>query len=79
MLSLVETSRAYSPETVTIMTAAFDRVRQSLSARMNDNDDIKKALALIVLRHVDQGERDPERLADAALREWTGSDRAATG
>jgi hypothetical protein len=58
------------------MTAAFDRVCQSVSEQMNGNDDVKKTLALIILRHVDQGERDSERLADVALREWTGADRS---
>jgi hypothetical protein len=38
---------------------------------------VRKTLALILLRHVDLGERDPERLADIALRELTGADRAA--
>jgi hypothetical protein len=45
----------------------------------NGNEDMRRTLALIILRYVDRGERDPERLADVALREWTGSDRSATG
>jgi hypothetical protein len=79
MLHLVEVNRSYSPETVALMKAAFDAVWQSVSNRMNGSDDVKKTLALIILRHVDHGERDAKRLADAALREWTGSDRAAIG
>ena len=79
MLHLVRVDRAYSPETIAVMTAAFDRVCHSLSNRMNGNDDVKKTLALIILRHVDQGQHDPRRLANAALREWTGADRAAAG
>jgi hypothetical protein len=78
MLHLVNTDRAYDPKTIAVMTAAFDRVCRSLSARMNGHDDVKRTLALIILRHVDRGERDPERLADAALRESAGADRAAT-
>ena len=76
MLHLVNTDRRYDPETVAVMAAAFDRVCRSLSARMNSHDDVKRTLALIILRHVDRGERDPERLADAALRESAGADRA---
>jgi hypothetical protein len=44
---------------------------------MNDSADVKKALALIILRLVDRGERDPERLAERAFREWTDIDQAA--
>ena len=79
MLHLVQLDRSYSPETVSVMTAAFDRVCQFVSKRMNGHDDAKKTLALIILRHVDRGERDPQRLADVALREWTGADRSAIG
>jgi hypothetical protein len=79
--------RTYSPETVGLMSAAFDRVYQSVSSRlMNEHHDLKQSLALIILRHVDRGERDPEQLADVALREWSGierweeaRDRSATG
>jgi len=76
MLHLVQLNRSYSPETVAVMSAAFDSVTQSVSHWMNGNDDVKRTLALIILRHVDEGERDPERLADLALHEWTGSDRS---
>ena len=79
MLHLVQLDRSYSPETISVMTAAFDRVCQSVSKRMNGNDDVKKTLALIILRHVDRGERDAERLAEIAFREWTGADRSANG
>ena len=82
MLHLVPNDRTYSPETVALMTAAFDRVCQSVSHQMNEkngNEDMRRTLALIILRYVDRGERDPERLADVALREWTGSDRSTTG
>jgi len=78
MLHLVNSNRTYNPETVAIMTAVFDTVCKSISHRMNGNEDVKQTLALIILRHVDRGERDPRRLADVALREWTGSDRAVT-
>ena len=79
MLHLVQLDRSYSPEIVSIMTAAFDMVCQSVSTEMNANDAVKKTLALIILRHVDRGERDPEQLADIAFHEWIGSDRSAIG
>jgi hypothetical protein len=46
---------------------------------MNGDDDVKRTLALIILRYVDRGERDIQRLADRALCDWTGFDRSATG
>ena len=79
MLHLVETSRFYPPDTVAVMTAAFERVCQSLSAGVKGNDHVRQKLALIILRHVDEGERDPKRLSDIAFRELAGSDRSATG
>ena len=79
MLHLVKLDRSYSPETIAVMTAAFDRVCQSLSRRMNDNDDVRRAVALVILRHADQGECDPVRLSDVAFRELAGCDRSATG
>jgi len=79
MLHLVQLDRSYSPEAVAVMTAAFDKVSQSVSKTMNGHDDVKKTLALIILRHVDRGERDPGRLAEIAFREWTGTDRSAIG
>ena len=54
------------------MTAAFDRVWRSVSPRMNGDDDVKQTLALIILRYVDRGERDIQRLANRALCDWTG-------
>ncbi len=79
MLHLVQLDRSYSPETIFVMTAAFDRVSQSVTEHMNGNDDVKKTLALIILRLVDLGERDPDRLAEIAFHEWTGSERSAIG
>jgi hypothetical protein len=79
MLHLVQLDRSYSPETVSVMTAAFDRVCQSVSKQLNGSDDVKETLALIILRLVDRGECNAERLAEIAFREWTGTDRSAIG
>ena len=79
MLHLVQLDRSYSPETASVMTAAFDRVCQSVSKQLNGSDDVKKTLALIILRHVDRGECNAERLAEISFREWTGTDRSAIG
>ena len=37
MLRLDQLDRSYSPETVAVMTAAFDKVSQSVSKTMNGN------------------------------------------
>ena len=79
MLHLVQLDRTYSPETISVMTGAFERVCASLSRRMNGNDHVKERLALAILRHIDRGERDPERLADVAFLECAGLDRSAFG
>jgi hypothetical protein len=49
--------------------------RVYLSPRMNDNEDVDRALATAILRLVDQGERDPMLLAEAALNELAGTQR----
>jgi hypothetical protein len=51
LLHLVETRRVYPPDAVAAMTVAFDTVRQSLSARVSGSDDVRRQLALIILRH----------------------------
>lgn len=79
MLHLVRTDRTYPPETVAVMTRAFDRACQSLLTRIDHNEAVRELLALIILRHVDLGERDPMQLSDGATRELVGSEGAATG
>lgn len=73
-MHLVAPDRSYSPETIAVMTAAFDRVCQSLSPRLSANEDVKCSLALAILRLVDRGERDPKILAEAAFRVLAGID-----
>jgi hypothetical protein len=77
MLHVVETHRSYPPETVAVMTAAFDTVCQSLSTQISGNKAVRESLALIILRHIDLGERDSARLADSALRELAGANGSA--
>jgi hypothetical protein len=79
MLHPVTPSRRYDPDTIAVMTTTFDQVCRCLSARMSDNEDIKRTLATAILRLVDQGERDPTLLADAAFHELAGTQRSAAG
>ena len=69
--------RVYPPETVAAMSTAFDSVCRSVSPRINGDDSVRRRLALIILRHVDGGERDPQRLSEIALNELAGIDRPA--
>jgi hypothetical protein len=61
MLHLVENQRFCPPETIVAMTAAFNRLCESIPKSVN-GDDLRRELARIVLRHVDRGVQDPERL-----------------
>ena len=79
MLHRIENERAYCPAALAVAGTAFDRVWQFGLQRMNGNDDAKRTLALTVLRLFDQGERDPERLAEIAFREWSGTDGSTVG
>ena len=79
MLHLVQPDRTYSPKTVAVMGAAFDRVCKLISNEMNGNDAARRTLALIILRHVDRGECYSARLAEFAFEVWSGSHRSAIG
>jgi hypothetical protein len=83
VLPLVEPQRVYPPETTAAMTAAFERLCASIPKSVN-GDDLRRQLALTILRHVDRGVQEPERLSEMALREFAGlsgsaSERATTG
>ena len=79
MLDLLTPGRAYPPEIVMSMSAAFDNVCRCMPAAISDDADMRRKLALIILRHVDGGERDAARLAELALQDFTGSDRCSIG
>jgi hypothetical protein len=78
MLDLVAADRVYPPEAAAAMSAAFEKVCQSVSIRINGNDDMRRKLALISLRHVDKGELDPSRLAELAFSDLAGVGLAAS-
>ena len=83
MLQLVEPQRVYPPESTAAMTAAFERLCASIPKSVN-GDDLRRQLAFIILRHVDRGVQNPERLSEMAFRELAGlsgsaSERSPTG
>jgi hypothetical protein len=59
------------------MTAAFNRLCESIPKSVNC-DDLRRQLARIVLRHVDRGVQDPERLYEITFREFAGLDGSAS-
>ena len=77
MREFIVSDRIYPPETVVAMSTAFDSVCRSVSPRINGDDSVRRRLALIILRHVDQGQHDPQRLSEIALNELAGIDRSA--
>ena len=65
------------------MDAAFDQIGAFIP-RSVAGDDMRRQLALIILRHVDRGVQDPERLSEVAFRDFagldgSGSERLPTG
>ena len=61
---------AYDPETLKMMGAAFDTAWQSFSPDLKTHEGARGKLALLILRHMDRGERDATRLSDLALLDF---------
>jgi hypothetical protein len=57
----------YDPNTLRIMTNAFDRACSFLPVQFRNSDRMRRKLALQIIRHLDDGESDPTRLADSAI------------
>ena len=60
----------YDPETLTTMGAAFDTACQAVPPDLKDHEGVRRKLALLILRHMDRGERDATRLSDLALLDF---------
>jgi hypothetical protein len=52
------------------MGAAFDAACQSFPPDLKDHEGLRRKLALLILRHMDRGERDATRLSDLALLDF---------
>jgi hypothetical protein len=58
----------YDPGTLSIMTDALDRACGFLPVQFRDSDHMRRKLAShIIIRHVNDGESDPTRLAESAI------------
>jgi hypothetical protein len=62
--------RVYGPDTLKIMTTAFDNAHKCFPANFRKNDQARRKLALLILRHIERGEHDPECLADSAVLDF---------
>jgi hypothetical protein len=60
-------SRVYDPDTLSVMAVAFDRACDFLPVQFRDSDQMRRKLASHIVRHVNDGESDPTRLADSAI------------
>jgi hypothetical protein len=67
MIPLVGIRCVYDPATLTIMSSAFDRACDCLPLEFKGSAQLRRKLALHIIRHVDDGESDPTRLADSAV------------
>ena len=59
-------SRVYDPHTLSIMAIAFDRACDFLPVQFS-SDYMRRKLASHIIRHVNDGESDPTRLANSAI------------
>jgi hypothetical protein len=67
MTSLDGFRHVYDPETLSVMTNAFDRACDCFPVQFRGNDYLRKKLAMHIIHKVDDGESDPTRLADSAV------------
>jgi len=70
MLSSHNIERVYGPDTLKIMTAAFDNAHDCLPAKFRENDHARRKLALLIIRHMERGERNPVSLANVAMLDF---------
>ena len=62
--------RVYDPETLKVITAAFDDAHECLPAEFRKSEHARRKLALLILRHVERGEHNPSRLAETAVLDF---------
>jgi hypothetical protein len=62
--------RVHNPETLKIMTEAFDRANDCVPSKFQGYAHGRRKLALLILRHMERGERDPVCLAYLAALDF---------
>jgi hypothetical protein len=74
ILPLLTDSRVFEPEMTHAMGVAFDEVCRALFVA-DGAKAVREAIAEKIIEHARHGERDPDRLRDAVLREIGAADR----
>jgi hypothetical protein len=70
MSSFGHVKQVYNPGDLKVMSAAFDKARSFLPHKIKANDRAGRRLALLIMRHANRGENDPERLAVSAVLDF---------
>jgi len=70
MPSFSDVKYVYDPEALKTMGAAFDTVCQSFPPDLKHHEGARRRLALVIIRHMDRGERDATRLSELALLDF---------
>ena len=60
----------YDPDTLKIMSMAFDNAHKCLPEKYRESDQARRKLALLVMRHIGRGERDPMCVAYSAVLDF---------
>ena len=70
MPSFSDVKYVYDPEALKTMGVAFDTVCRAFPPDLRDHEGARRRLALVILRHMDRGERDATRLSELALLDF---------
>ena len=64
---ILENDHSFAPEDIANLTAAFEAALSQLGL-VNRNDPMTTAVAKLVIQLAKEGERDPERLCEGAVK-----------
>jgi hypothetical protein len=70
---------AYDPDVLRRMGTAFDRSWNKLSRWVVEHENNRRNLAILIILHVDRGERDSDRLSDLATADYKQRFRSKLG
>ena len=62
--------RAYDPDVLRRMGVAFDCAWEKLADWVVGHENNRRNLAMLIILHVDRGERDSDRLSDLATADY---------
>lgn len=70
MFGSVRNHEIYSPDTVTAMGVAFERICRSVPHLLDRDEEARRQLALVIIGQVNRGERDPVKISELAINEF---------